>query len=102
MVTFLPSEYPVWLKPWRNALTAESDSSGDLLLRNPTTGVGRCCARTANGHDATDPAIPVMKSRRLIVSPASGLCQFWLSTRVIKAGNDDQQNRVQVVNAMRK
>jgi hypothetical protein len=40
-----------------------TDSLGDLLLRNPITGI--CCARAASGKAATAPPSSVMKSRRL-------------------------------------
>src|SRR6516165_3700253 len=36
------------------------------LLGNPMTGIAGCCARTASGDAAADPAIPAMKSRRRI------------------------------------
>src|SRR4029453_7484502 len=33
------------------------------------TGIAVCCARTASGNATAEPAIPLMKSRRLIVAP---------------------------------
>jgi len=42
---------------------------GDLLLRNPTTGIAGCCARAASGHAAAPPS-SVMNSRRLMSPPA--------------------------------
>src|SRR5262249_61179692 len=41
-------------------------SVSDPLRRNPTTGFVACCARAASGHAAAAPAIPLMKSRRLM------------------------------------
>jgi hypothetical protein len=41
----------------------------DWLLRNPITGMARCCARTARGHVAATPHESLMKSRRRIVTP---------------------------------
>jgi hypothetical protein len=38
--------------------------SGDLVLRNPITGIAACCARAANGHAAAAPPRTVMNSRR--------------------------------------
>jgi len=40
------------------------DSLGDLLLRNPITGIAVCCAR-ATGHAAAPPS-SVIKSRRFM------------------------------------
>jgi hypothetical protein len=37
-------------KPFLNEATLSSASLGDLLLRNPITGIARCCARAAIGH----------------------------------------------------
>jgi hypothetical protein len=44
-------------------------SSGDLVLRNPITGIAGGCACAASGHAAADPAITLMKSRRRIAFP---------------------------------
>jgi hypothetical protein len=30
---------------------------GDALLRNPITGMPRCCARAASGHAAAPPSV---------------------------------------------
>ena len=43
--------------------------AGDLLLRNPTTGIPVCCAYAATGHVAAAPPRRAMNSRRLISSP---------------------------------
>src|SRR5215472_19277198 len=42
--------------------------AGELLLRKPTSGIARCCARAASGQVAAPPSSP-MKSRRRIVPP---------------------------------
>src|SRR6266852_113820 len=42
------------------------DTASDVLRRNPITGIVGRCACATSGHDAADPAIPVMKSRRRI------------------------------------
>jgi len=39
---------------------------GDRVLRNPITGIARCCAFVASGHAAVDATVPAMKSRRRI------------------------------------
>jgi len=41
-------------------------SSGDLLLRNPITGIAACCPRAASGHAAAAPPSSVMNARRLM------------------------------------
>jgi len=39
-----------------------------------------CCARAVNGHVAAEPAITLMKSRRLIASPeAQGIVPIYIS-----------------------
>jgi hypothetical protein len=43
-------------------------STGDVLRRNPTTGIAACCARAASGHAAAPPS-SVMNSRRFTRSP---------------------------------
>jgi hypothetical protein len=50
----------------RWALTWFAYKSGDVLPRNPTTGIAGCCARAASGHAAAPP-INVMTSRRLLI-----------------------------------
>jgi hypothetical protein len=48
----------------------KASSSGDKLLRNPATGIAGCCERDASGQAAAaEPAIPLMKSRRLKSAP---------------------------------
>jgi hypothetical protein len=46
----------------RNALASVSEFR---VLSQPTTGIARCCARAASGHDAAPPS-PAMNSRRPI------------------------------------
>jgi hypothetical protein len=41
---------------------AHADLSGELLLRNPITGIPGCCARVASGHATAAPLSSVMKS----------------------------------------
>jgi hypothetical protein len=41
-----------------------ADSLADLKLRKPITGIAGCCARTASGHTAVEPAMTLIKSRR--------------------------------------
>ena len=53
---------------------------GDRVLRNPITGIARCCACAASGHAADNPVIPAMKSRRRITLPSLGYRQFRLPT----------------------
>src|SRR5262249_25556359 len=65
-----PSTHPASAKPWRNATTADADSSGDLLLMNPITGVAGCCARAASGHTIAAPPSSVMNWRRFMWPPA--------------------------------
>jgi hypothetical protein len=43
--------------PRRNAATKWAVSSGDLLLRNPITGIAGCCARAASGHATAVPGL---------------------------------------------
>ena len=47
-------------------ITKTTNGSGELLFRNPITGIAGCCARAASGHAATAPPRRVMNSRRLI------------------------------------
>src|SRR5262245_25343930 len=49
--------------PCRNAATMGAYSLGELLLRNPITGIDDCCARATSGHAAAPPT-SVMNSRR--------------------------------------
>src|SRR5215468_4753350 len=65
MCAFSPSAWPDSFRPTRNAASDVADSPGDLLLRNPITGIAGCCARAASGHAAAPPN-SVMKSRRLM------------------------------------
>ncbi len=46
---------------------------GDVVLRNPTTGLGRGCARARNGAADVAPATSAIKSRRLITPDARHL-----------------------------
>jgi hypothetical protein len=48
----------------RNASTRCANVSGDWPLRNPMTGISRCCARDARGHAITALPMSVMNSRR--------------------------------------
>ena len=50
-------------------VTADPNVVAEAELRNPITDfVGRCCARATSGHATPAPAIPLMKSRRLIAA----------------------------------
>ncbi len=40
--------------------------SGELLLRNPITGIAACCPRAASGHAAAAPPTSEMKLRRFM------------------------------------
>src|SRR5262249_11219376 len=64
--TFWLSKKPPSPKPRRNAATRCADSSGDLALMNPTTGIAGCCARTASGHAMVALPRSAMKLRRLM------------------------------------
>jgi hypothetical protein len=66
-----PSTYPASLRPRRNAATVWANGPGDPILRNPTTGIAGCCARTANGHVAAPPSL-AMNSRRRIPPSRKG------------------------------
>ena len=67
-----PSSHPF---SWRSERKAPSRTltSGSLLDRGKSTPIRRtcsdCCARAESGHDAADPPISLMKSRRLIAAP---------------------------------
>ena len=56
---FLSSATPSSLRLWRKKETRSTEYPGDLLLRNPMTGIAGCCACTANGQ-ATEPPRPDM------------------------------------------
>ena len=43
---------------------AQKVTSGDVVLRNPITGIVGCCARAASGHAAAAPPSSVMNVRR--------------------------------------
>src|SRR5216683_8301915 len=45
----------VSFKPWRNAARRCSVPSGDVLRRNPITGIAGCCARAASGSAIAAP-----------------------------------------------
>src|SRR5262249_32406947 len=49
--------------------------SGVWLSRNSITGIAGCCTRAASGHAAAAPAIPLMKSRRLMQPPKNSRYQ---------------------------
>jgi hypothetical protein len=66
IVTFRPSAYPVSASPRLNAAVKCALASGDLVLRNPITGIAACCARAATGHAAATPPSSVMNSRRFM------------------------------------
>jgi hypothetical protein len=57
----------VSFKPWRNAARRCSVPSGDVLRRNPITGIAGCCARAAIGHAVALPR-KAMNSRRFMMS----------------------------------
>ena len=61
----------VSFKPWRNAARRCSVPSGDVLRRNPITGIAGCCALAPSGHTAAPPSAAI-NSRRLIVT---GMCR---------------------------
>jgi hypothetical protein len=54
------------LQTLRNAASDVADSPGDLLLRNPITGIAACCARAASGHAAAALPSSVMNARLFI------------------------------------
>jgi hypothetical protein len=60
------------LSPSRNFCARCSKATADALWRNPTTGIAGCCARVISGHEAADPAITFMKSRRRIAFTKAG------------------------------
>src|SRR5262249_27788557 len=69
MATFWPSLKPLSLKPRRNAATRCAESSGDLALMNPITGMDACCPRAASGHATAVPPSSVMNWRLFTQSP---------------------------------
>jgi len=54
------------LNPIEDNRRRSATASGDLLSRNPITGIAGCCARAASGHPATPPPTSVMNSRRFV------------------------------------
>ena len=68
IVTFCPSTMPCSAKPLRKASTRCALSLADRALRNAITGLFVGCAFAANGQTA-EPAMTLMKSRRLIAPP---------------------------------
>jgi hypothetical protein len=64
MERFWPSTKPASRRPWRNATTRWSESSGDRPLIHPIIGFGCCCARAVSGQPTAAPPSSVMKSRR--------------------------------------
>src|SRR6516162_4606339 len=92
MVTLWPSTKPISPNPLRKAATRFAESSGDLLPRNPITGIDDCCARAASGQIAAEPPSSVMKSRRRIA-----FAQGWYHANFvwITAGICNQWNGVQ-------
>src|SRR5215472_14955502 len=68
----LPRDKPVSRRPWRTAATKWPDSSAQLGLRKPTTGIADCCACPASGQsigEVTTPPINLINSRRLMGFP---------------------------------
>jgi hypothetical protein len=93
------------LSPWRNPRRRSICPLGDRLLRNPITGIGCCCARAASGYAATEPAITLMTSLRLMRAPdhANSIQSDNYPTRLnqsvtqLKQANDAAQARWAVV-----
>src|SRR6516164_4258893 len=69
IATFWPSIKPASFRPWRNLSARSSDQSGDLLSRNPITGIAGGCARAASGHAAAAPSSDMNERRFIIRSP---------------------------------
>jgi hypothetical protein len=67
---FRPSTKPASLRPWRNPPKRSAYCPGDVLLRNPTTGIAGCCACAESGHVVAAAPSSVMKSRRCMCSPS--------------------------------
>jgi hypothetical protein len=63
IATFRLSTKPASSSPWRNARKRSANSPGDSPLRNPITGIFRCCARAASGHAAVEPPSRARNSR---------------------------------------
>src|SRR5262245_8407068 len=55
--------------PARNAARRNAASDCDVFLRTPISGIAVRCAYAKNGHAPAEPAISLMKSRRLIACP---------------------------------
>src|SRR5262249_46204417 len=55
--------------PARNAARRNAASNCDVFLRTPISGIAVRCANAKNGHAPAEPAISLMKSRRLIACP---------------------------------
>jgi Tripartite tricarboxylate transporter family receptor len=67
-VTFLPSTYPVSLRPLWKPPTQRASPWADPSRINPITGIAGCCDRAASGHATVAPPSSVMNSRRFIRS----------------------------------
>src|SRR5215831_8131411 len=66
IATFRPSTKPSLLRPWRKAAAMGAYPLDVWPLRNPTTGIGGCCARAASGHAAAAPPSVAKNFRRLM------------------------------------
>src|SRR5262249_3623387 len=64
IATFRPSTKPSLLRRWLKAAALGAYPLDVWPVRNPTIGIGGCCARAASGHTAAAPPSSVMKSRR--------------------------------------
>ena len=65
---FFPSIAPASAKPCRNAAARATLSSGERVLRNPTTRTAGCSARTVIGHNAATLSPAMMSRRRMLPS----------------------------------
>jgi hypothetical protein len=66
-----PSVQPSSCRRFSKALTDCCQLPAELAPRNPIVGSTGCCARVASGHAAAEPAMPLMRSRRLLGRPAT-------------------------------
>jgi hypothetical protein len=55
--------YPASFTPCRNAATLDAYPPGELLWRNPTTGIADCCARAASGQTTALPSVTMISRR---------------------------------------
>src|SRR6202043_3501541 len=61
---------PVSARPRRKSARTSTESTGDLALKYPTTGIAGCCARAVSGHVAALPSAAINSRRPML----TGMC----------------------------